>query len=384
MSQVLIVAAEASSALFAQRLLEHWKLKKFSVNAFGVGSQSMQDLGFERLGKSEDMAVVGVAEIIEHYSALKKVMNDLVQAATDRRPDLAIIMDYPDFNLMLAKKLKAIGIPVVYYITPQVWAWRKSRVKKIKKYCDEVLVLFPFEVPFFESEGIKTSFVGHPLLDEVSDAYLDPTLRHQARSRCGIQDDEIVLGLMPGSRKHEIKHHLATQLAVAENIYKSWPKVKVLLMCAPTVDKESLKDQLSDLRIPLILQKEDPVQMIHLTDVVLAASGTATLFVALLEKPMVIMYKMKWTTWVLAKMLVRGVRFFGIVNLILGYEAVPERWQAQASVKELSLQIKKYLSDPEYREKVISDLKKVKASLGEKGATARVADKVSVYFKGST
>lgn len=382
MKSVLMVSAEASSALFAQRLLEHWKKTNADIHAFGVGSQAMEDLGFERLGKAEEMAVVGAAEIIEHYGELKKVFNNLVEQAAARRPQLAIVMDYPDFNLMLAKKLHALGIPVIYYISPQVWAWRKGRIKKIKKYCEKVLVLFPFEVPFYQEKGVPVEFVGHPLVDELDDKYFSPEHRKQHRNRCGIQDDDIVIGLMPGSRRLEIKQHLDLQFKVAERLYKTYPKIKILLMCAPSVEKETLQSKLEDIRFPYILQKDDPVEMIELCDVVLAASGTATLFVGLLEKPMVVMYKMKWLTGVIAKVLVRGVKFFGIVNLILGYEAVPERWQGGANVDELYRLMKRYIDDPVYKNQVINDLKKLKNQLGDRGATARVAQQVDQFLKG--
>jgi lipid-A-disaccharide synthase len=380
MNSVMLVAAEASSALFAQRLLEQWKKDKVQVKAFGVGSDAMEAIGFERLGKSEDMAVVGVAEIVEHFGKLRTVFKNLVEEAKKRRPQVLIIMDYPDFNLMLAKKVKALGIPVVYYITPQVWAWRKGRVHSIKKYCDQVFVLFPFEVPLFESVGISARFVGHPLLDELDPKYSDEVYRKIHRNRYGIKDEERVIGLMPGSRRAEISQHLNMQIEVARRLYKNFSHIRILILCAPTVDKEKLIEKLQDVRFPYILLKQDPFEMIHLTDFILAASGTATLMVALLEKPMVIMYKFKWLTGILAKLIVRGVKFFGIVNLISEREIVPERWQAGATVDELYGLMKRYLEDPIYTEKVRADLKHIRGKLGEKGATRRVSEALQLYF----
>lgn len=383
MDSVLIVAAEASSSLFAQRLLEHWKSEKRQIQAFGVGSQSMEDLGFDRLGKSEEMAVVGLAEIAEHFGKLRAVFHSLVAEAKRRKPQVAVIMDYPDFNLMLAKKLKQMGIPVVYYITPQVWAWRKGRVQTIKKYCDKVFVLFPFEVAYFREKGVACEFVGHPLLDELDPKFWDEKHRINHRRSCGIRDEEVVIGLMPGSRRIEMRQHLDLQMEVARKLYKSYPNIRILLMCAPTVDKEKLQEKLSDIRFPYMLLKSDPFEMIHLADYLLVASGTATLQVGLLEKPMVVMYKFKWLTGVIAKMIVRGVRFFGIVNLILGREVVPERWQAGANVEELFSLMKKYLDDPAYAQQVKNELKTLRLQLGEKGATKRVAEGLRPYFSGS-
>jgi lipid-A-disaccharide synthase len=382
MSDVLIIAAEASSSLFAQRLLEYWKLHNNPVKAFGVGSETMEQLGFERLGKSEDMAVVGLAEIAEHYSRLKAIFNSILEECKKRKPKVAVLMDYPGFNLRLAKELHGLGIPVVYYISPQIWAWRKGRVKIIKKYCDKMLVVFPFEVSFFEEAGVPCEFVGHPVLDEQKDKYADPVARKLHRNRCGIQDDEIVIGMMPGSRKSEIAHHLDIQMEVGRLLYKAYPKIRVLLMCAPTVDKDFLQAQIGDVRYPYMLLKDDPMEMIDLTDLVLVASGTAVLQVGLLAKPMVIMYKFKWLTGVIAKMIVRGVKFFGIVNLILDHEAVPERWQGEANAKNLYGLMKRYLDEPSYKAEVQQKLSSIKDRLGRRGATARVAKALDPYLQG--
>ncbi len=165
--RVLIVAGEASSSLYAQRILEQWQSLGKSVDAFGIGSQSMEKLGFRRLGKSEEMAVVGLSEVIKHFPLIRRVYNSLLAECDRLQPDFALLLDYPDFNLRLAKDLKARGIKVIYYISPQVWAWRRGRVNLIRKVVDEMLVLFPFEESFYREHGVKATFVGHPLLDEL-------------------------------------------------------------------------------------------------------------------------------------------------------------------------------------------------------------------------
>lgn len=378
---VMIVAAEASSALFAQRLIELWQKEGRDIKTFGVGTESMEALGFERLGKSEEMAVVGAAEIIEAYSHLKSVFNKLVEEAKRRKPRVVIVMDYPEFNLMLSKKLHALGIPVVYYVSPQVWAWRKGRVLTIKKYCDKVLLLFPFEKTFYESKGVPFDFVGHPILDEMDPKYLTKEYRELHRHRYGIKDNETVIGLMPGSRRGEIKQHLDIQLEVARRLYRDFPNLRILLMTAPTLTKEYLQDRVDKVNFPIMIIKDEPFEMIHLADVVLAASGTATLMVGLLEKPMVIMYKLKWLTGIFARIVVRGVKFFGIVNLILNKEAVPERWQNGTEPAHLYDLMARYLREPEYKESVIRDLKQIRAYLGDLGATKRVSESLSGYLK---
>ncbi|WP_415063402.1 lipid-A-disaccharide synthase [Bdellovibrio sp.] len=381
MDEVLMVAAEASSVTYAQRILETWKKQGRKVHAFGVGSQDMEDQGFERLGKAEEMAVVGAAEVISQYSHLKSVFDRLVAEAEKRRPKVAIVMDYPEFNLMLAKKLHALGIPVVYYISPQVWAWRKGRVKTIKKYCQKVLVLFPFEVPFYEEHQVPCEFVGHPLLDELDERLVnDAGYLKTHRNQCGIRDDEIVLGLMPGSRRMELKQHFQIQLDTARILSKKYPNLKVLILTAPTFSKEKMQEYLEDFRLPYILLKDEPFRMIHLVDIMLVASGTATLQVGLLKKPMVIMYKMKWLTGVFAKIFVRGTKYFGLVNLILGKEAVPERWQSDVNPEHLASLVERYIVDPDYKNQVLHDLGQLRQYLGDKGATQRVVKALDEYL----
>ena len=382
MDQVLFVAAEASSVTYAQRILETWKKQGRKIHAFGVGSQSMEDLGFERLGKSEEMAVVGAVEIINHFSHLKAVFNSLVEEAEKRRPKVAIVMDYPEFNLMLSKKLHALGIPVVYYISPHVWAWRKGRVKTIKKYCKEVFVLFPFEVPFYQEHGVPCEFVGHPLLDEIDDRLTDDKEYFKThRNQCGIRDDEIVLGLMPGSRHGELRMHFQIQLDAARILARKYPTLKVLILTAPTFSKEQMQDYLEDFRLPYILMKDEPFRMIHLVDMMLVASGTATLQVGLMKKPMAIMYRMKWLTGIMAKMLVRGTKYCGLVNLILGREAVPERFQSEVTPEKIAALLERYIVEPEYKASVINDLAQIRSYLGDKGATQRVVNALDKYIK---
>lgn len=381
MKEVMIVAAEASSVTYAQRLLEYWKRTGKAVRAFGVGSQQMEELGFERLGKSEDMAVVGAAEILAHFSDLRAVFHRLVAEAERRRPKVVIVMDYPEFNLMLAKKMHALGIPVVYYISPQVWAWRKGRVKTIQKYCRKVFVLFPFEVPFYQEHGVPCEFVGHPLLDEIDDKLYDPDYRLTHRRQCGIQDHDIVLGLMPGSRRLELQQHFRIQQDVARILADKYPNLKVLVLVAPNFSKEKMQEHLEDFRRPYILLKDEPFRMIHLCDLVLVASGTATLQVGLLQKPMVIMYRMKWLTGIFAKIFVRGTKYFGLVNLILNKEVVPERFQSDVNAVNIAQLADRYLSDPAYRERVVSELGQLRAHLGEKGATRRVAEALEEFFE---
>lgn len=371
--EILIVAAEASSSLYAQRLLQHWKSQGRPVKAFGIGSRDMEALGFEILGRSEDLAVVGIQEVMAHWGDIKGAFHRLVEAAKVRKPKVALLLDYPDFNLRLAKKLKALGVKVVYYISPQVWAWRQGRVKLIRKVVDKMLVVFPFETEFYERNQVPVEFVGHPLLDEINGDLTDEKARATARAKYGIGPNDILLGLMPGSRYSELKHHLELQLACAKELVIDDPNLKIALFVAPTFSKEQIKSRLPQLDFPLILIQDEPFQMISLADVVLCASGTATLMVGLMDRPMVIMYRMNGLSAFLAKAFVKSTPHFGLINLVLGERVVPELFQEQASLPELVRHLKPLLKDAQARGEIAKKLDAAKTRLGRRGATLRVA-----------
>jgi lipid-A-disaccharide synthase len=379
-TEIMIIAAEASSAHYALKLMQHWKAQGKDYHYFGVGSDEMEAHGFERLGKSEEMAVVGAAEIFAQYSKLKAVFNDLVLAAKVRKPKVVIVMDYPEFNLMLSKKLFNFGLKVFYYISPQVWAWRKNRVETIKKYCVKAFLLFPFEVDFYKSRNVPYEFVGHPLLDELDPELYDDQKNISRREKYGITSNEKVLALMPGSRRGELDQLLNIQLEVARRLLLKHSNLRLMILVAPSVKKEDMQARLENFKSPYILLKDDPNKMISLADYLLVASGTATLMVGLLHKPMVIMYKMKWLTGIFVNVLVRGIKYFGLVNLILGKEVVPERKQDQANPDELFKLMDRFITDPAYYQQTVAELKKLSSFLGERGATARVAKTLEAYL----
>jgi lipid-A-disaccharide synthase len=376
----MMIAAEASSAHYALKLMQHWKSENKNFHFFGVGSNEMEANGFERFGKSEEMAVVGIAEIAAHYSELKSIFNKLVDEAIRRKPKVLILMDYPDFNLMLAKKLQNHGINILYYISPQVWAWRQSRVHKIKKYCQKVLLLFPFEVEFYKKHQVPYEFVGHPLLDELNADLLDPMKIQHQKEKYGIKQNERLLALMPGSRRGELDQHLNLQLEVAKRLVQKHQHLRLAILIAPTITRENMLERLEDFRSPYILLQDDPYKMISLADYVLVASGTATLMVGLLQKPMVIMYKVKWLTAFIVRAILKPKGFFGLVNLIMNEEVVPERKQEEATAEELFKLMDRYISDSEFTAQTVEKLKQLPAFLGEKGATARVARIVESYL----
>lgn len=367
--RILIVSAEASSEPYAYSLIEEvnqlFKERNLEsqqradagegqIHWFGVGSERMKG-HMQLLGSMEQMAVVGFTEVIKKYSHLRKVFYSILEEVDRERVDLAILLDYPGFNLRLAKELKTRGVRVLYYISPQVWAWKKGRIKTIKENVDEMLVVLPFEEKFYQDHGVRAEFVGHPLLELIPQRVFEQSYVKEKRLSMGIRPDQRVLGLMPGSRAGEIDRLLPLQLEVARQLYLTEKNLTIAILVAPFVDKEDFKKRLENVRFPYLLLQKDPFEMISLTDFLIVTSGTATLLVALLAKPMVIVYKVSWLTGLVARFLVKG--FVGLPNLLLGREVVPELLQEKASVPLVLEELKKILHNKEREQRVINELK---------------------------
>ena len=384
--EVLIIAAEASSALYAERLMQFWNQSSLEAggserpHCFGVGNYAMESLGFEIIGRSEEMAVVGLQEVVAHWSLIKNAYKKILEEAKIRKPKFALLLDYPEFNLRMAKDLKAIGIKVIYYISPQIWAWRTGRVHKIKKIVDRMLVILPFEKEFYQKYDVPVDFVGHPLLDEIDAKLFDPSFINFKREKFGLKKEDLVLGLMPGSRNSEIKHHLRDQLQASKILLQKFPYLKVVLLLAPTLERASVLPVLSEFELPIQIIKDQPMEMIAITDIILCASGTATLMVGLLHKPMVIMYKMNAFSARIAKWLVNKTPFFGMANLILGERAVPELFQEDAAPEFLAKNIGEFIVSKEKYQDTAKKLSELQAKLGEKDATKRVARILEEYL----
>lgn len=379
MSNILIIAAEASSVLYAEQLIQYWKSQGHRHQFWGVASRSTEkNYAFRCFGYAEDMAVMGFTEALSQYRTIRLVFKKILQEIDRQPPEVAVLIDYPGFNLKLSEELHRRKIPVIYYISPQVWAWKKGRIHTIKASVDKMLVVFPFEKEFYDQYDVPVEYVGHPLLDELKDSHMDAQNIQLRRGRLGIMPHQKVLGLMPGSRHQEIERHLEIQLQVAEALVEKHKDLRVLLFVAPTLTKEALQEKLDSISFPIITIKDEPYTMISLADAVLAASGTATLMVGLLEKPMVIMYKMSPITAFIGRRLVKG--FFGLVNILSRKEIVPEVFQEQATPQVLGPLMERALYDNSWRAQVIGDLQKLKGELGEKGVIRRVAMAIEAFL----
>lgn len=363
--RILIIAAEDSSAHYAEQLIKQIQATAngSDYNFWGVGSDSMKRLGFEAMATPREMAVMGLVEVVKHYPYLKKIFNQIVMRCQESKPDLVILMDYPGFNLRLAKALKPLGVTLFYWIPPQVWAWKQNRVKILKSCIDQVICVFPFEVQFLKQYDINSIYFGHPLVDDLKLEYFDSVARIQRRIKAGLDPNKKVIGLMPGSRFSELDKHLSILLQSAQLIFQQNKNVLFLLPIAPSVEIDDIKDRLDHLSVPLVIQKRSPWDMIDLMDMAMVTSGTATLMVALLEKPMIILYKMNALTAWLLKYWVKGIKFFGLPNLISGQQIVPELFQEQVTPDRVAEPILDWLSNPIAYQKTVGDLNALRAQL---------------------
>ena len=397
MASILIVAAEASSCMYAKLFMKSWKKFYPDTHFFGVGDREMKSQGMECVGLAENLAVVGFQEVLSNQREIRKSFHNLVRITETRKPCFALLLDYPGFNLRLTVRLKKSGVPVVYYLSPQLWAWREGRVKYIKQFVDDMMVVFPFEVDFYKKHGIQAHFVGHPLVEIINQeaqntlfsSHKSPWGRehsikrkenfpfpekineisgsHENRKKTSLLQKPI-LGLMPGSRKSEIKYNLKIQWLAAQKLMKKYD-INVKFLVAPTLEVNFLKQQLPDSSHPVEFLKNKPTEMIRQCDFILAASGTATLQAALCEKPMVVMYCMNKITAFLAKFFVGHLSHYCIVNIIANRRIVPEFIQSEARPECLAKELEKILTFQDYREKMILSLKEISQDLGCGGAT---------------
>ncbi len=372
--KVLVVAGEASGDQHAAALVTHLKRLKPGLCVYAVGEGRLAQAGAEILVRSSDLSVVGVVEVLNHIrpilAAYKKVINWLKA----NRPSLLVLVDFPEFNLLVARRAKALEIPVFYYISPQIWAWRQGRVRKIRKYVDRMAVILPFERAFYRRHGMEVDFVGHPLLDSVKIG----TTKRQFFLDHSIPADRKLVCLLPGSRAGEIKRHLALFLETASLIVKKAPGTSFCVPIAPGLERKALAflqrgvDRASSPKMDIRLVKEAAHDAMAASDLVIAASGTVTLEAAIIGVPMIVTYKVSPFTYLLGKKLIK-VKWVSLVNLIADREVVPELLQDMATPDSLSQKALMLLKDQQARSKMIGDLEDTVQLLGEPGAAKRAA-----------
>lgn len=365
---VMIIAGEASGDMYGAKVVEAAHRLDTPVHFFGIGGPRMRAAGVATLVDATEMAVMGVFEVISHLPVILRAYKLCRKMLFERKPDLLILIDYPGFNLRLAALAKKSGVKVLYFITPQVWAWHSSRVKKIARLVDHAAVIFPFEVPLFEQAGLPATFVGHPLLDMA----FATVSREEALADFGLDGGGEIIGLFPGSRTREINSLLPVMLQAAEILKKEFPDARFILPLAPGVDRGLINGFLTRFNLEVKVIENRNYDVIQACDAIIAASGTVTMEIALFGVPMVIIYKTSPLTYPLAKLLV-NVDHVGICNIVAGERVVPELLQNEAEPVRVAAEISRYLVDGQYRSSVSAKLLHVRNMLGEPGAPARVA-----------
>lgn len=366
--RIMIVAGEASGDIYGADLVSEALKLAPDLHFFGIGGARMREAGVETLVDSSDMAVVGLVEVIKHFDVISSAFRTLKQIVLNDSPDLLILIDYPGFNLRLAKVAKKAGVKVLYYISPQIWAWRQGRVKKIARLVDHMAVILPFEAPFYQRAGVPVTFVGHPMLDLVSVA-LD---RSAAASSFNLDPSCKIIGLFPGSRRNEIERLLPVIIAAAAKLKERFPDIQFILPLASTLHSDDIAPLLTAANLDVTITRDRIHDMIRACDAVISVSGTVTLEIALVGTPMVIIYKLSPLTYQLAKRLVK-VDNIGLCNIVAGETVVQELIQDQANPEAIAAEIGKLLTDHAYQAAIVGKLGEVRSKLGSGGASVLVA-----------
>lgn len=366
----MIIAGEASGDLHGSNLI-HAAAKKYpALSFYGVGGRQMKAAGCELLFSADELSVMGALEVVGQLPKIVRRFRLLKSYLTGQNPPgLLLLIDFPDFNLRLARVAKKIGIPVLYFITPKVWAWRSKRARTIVENTDRLAVIFPFETEIYERLGAKVDYVGNPLLDEF---YSHPPAGN-LRQSLGIDDNAQVIGLFPGSRQSELTYIFDTLVETARQIYRQKPEVKFLLPVAPSLPAEEFRNRLGESHLPVFILEENIYEVASACDAVLTVSGTVTLQLALAGTPMAIIYKMAPLSYEIGKRLVK-IGYVGLTNIVAGKGIVREFIQNAANPEALSAEMIRLLDDRNYAESMRSELEQVRRYMGDRGCSERVAD----------
>lgn len=355
----LISAGEASGELYGAGLMEALRSRVPDAEFFGVGGKRMREDGFDTVVDAHQISVVGLTEVVKHLPMIRREFKRLVKEAAMRKPDAAILIDFPDFNLRLARELHKLGIPVIYYVSPQLWTWREGRVKQVKKYVRKMLVIFPFEEEFYRKRGVGAEYVGHPLADVPM-----PTItREQFAEENGLDTAKTWVALLPGSRRKEVELNLGTMLLAARHVRSIHEQF--VLPVASSLDFEWMKSQVKNGPVPVTLVRDARAALMH-ARVGIVASGTATVEAALIGTPFVMIYRVTPLTYAIGRRFVKLSRF-AMVNLIAGRDVVPEYVQEGFVPKEVGDTVRDLLAEGLLRESMVEGLADVKAKLHTPG-----------------
>ncbi|MBO0857471.1 MAG: lipid-A-disaccharide synthase [Chloracidobacterium sp.] len=374
---LMIVAGEASGDKHGAKLVSALRVLRpgMRFEFFGAGGDEMRQAGVETLVDAREVAIMGAIEIARAMPKLLRVFRRLSDAANQRRPRLVILLDWPEFNLRMARRLKRDGHHVVYYISPQIWAWRSYRIHAVKRYVEKMLVILPFEKDYYERAGVKVDYVGHPLLDSVRVM----ATREEFRARHGLDQMNPVVALLPGSRNSEMKYILPPMVEAAQLLNRSHPHFQFILPLARTFELNEISSQISQISqigpSKLRVIEQETYNAIAAADLSVVASGTATLETAIIGSPLIVVYRASQLNWRIFHPLI-NTPFVGMPNLIAGKEIAPELLQNDLNGKKLAKLIVEFLSDPERLRRSREDLSEVRKKLGEANASERAANMI--------
>ncbi len=376
----LIVAGERSGDMYGGELAQALKARIAGAGVFGCGGEAMRSAGVETVVDIHQVALIGISEVVSGLPRAYHAMQSLVADAARRKPAAAILIDSPSLNLRLAERLKKHNIPVIYFVSPQIWAWKKWRIKKIKACVDLMLCLFDFETEIYQKAGVPVQCVGHPLVDMATPSQT----REEFFKSAHLDLNTPTVALLPGSRRTEVKFNLPTMLEAADQVAKS-RNVQFAVACAPTIDPqwlESITAHGYTGKAPLHVLSNATREALRYANAAVVASGTATIEAALQECPMVVVYRVSAFTAMCARILI-NVPFYSMVNLLAGRMAVPELIQNDFTADRLASQLQYLMDDGAARSKMVEELQHVRLRLGKGGAIGRAADAISRHLKGS-
>jgi lipid-A-disaccharide synthase len=367
----MIVAGEASGDKHGAKLVSALRAlrPRMRFEFFGAGGDEMRQAGVETLVDAREVAIMGALEVARALPKFLRVFRRLSDAANERRPRLVVLIDWPEFNLRLARRLKRDGHRVIYYISPQIWAWRSYRIHAVKRHVERMLVILPFEKDYYERNGVEVDYVGHPLLDSVSVT----TTREEFRARHSLDTSNPVIAMLPGSRHSEIRHILPPMVEAAKLLNRWRPHFQFILPLARTFEPNAIATQIGSTGLRVI--ENDTYNAIAASDLAVVASGTATLEAAIIGSPLIVVYRASQLNWRIFRPLI-NTPFVGMPNLIAGREIAPELLQDDLNGERLAKLIVEFLSDPARLRRSCDDLAEVRKKLGEANASERAADRI--------
>jgi len=378
MSKIMISVGEASGDLHGASVAHALKAIQPDVKLFGMGGQAMLEAGVDIVYDIADLGIIGFVEIIKNLPRLFRLRDTLAELMERERPDVLVIIDYPGFNMRLAKIAKSKGIPVVSYISPSVWAWGRGRAKEVAETVQKVAAIFPFEAEVYVEAGANVTFVGHPLLDIVKTTMN----QEETREYFSASANSPVVLLLPGSRQQEITNLLPVMLEAGEKIVAQLPHCQFFLPVASTISQEMIQNIISRYKVNVILTKDRTYDLMNIATVAIAASGTVTLEASLLKLPTIIIYKTATLTYFLGKILVK-IPYISLPNIIAGRKIVPELLQYAVTADNIANEAMPVLTTPAIHKAVVTDLEEVRRKLGAEGAVRRVAQEILAVAQGS-